>query len=446
MKLFKLLLSQLKFTLFVRQMKKQFLRLTISYLFILGIINNGVIAQNLDTVTITFQDAQQRLIKKNLTLLLNYYNIDIAKADYLQAKLWYNPNFSYGTTLYNQEQKRFFDNKYPSENAVDNDFQLQQLFTLAGRHKATWKLAEVGVKQAQYQVADILRNLKYELCTDMSDLYSNQNLLKIYAKEEAKVQHLVDVTKILYSKGNAAGEDVIRLQAQYQDIVAQELTSRQAIDNDEQDLRIILAYPANKYFVANLSITDSVNVPTYQSVVDSAQKNRPDLLLSYAGCEYAKKNLKLQRVTGVPDITIGISDIGAGSVVPNYMGINASLDLPLFNRNQWNIAGAKYQLSQSELDDTLALITVQSQVTSAYIGVLRYNKQMQQISPDYRQGLEDMINNAFSNYEKRYISILDFLSELSTYLDGRSNLLNLQVQYFNAIHNINLAAGVDIIK
>jgi cobalt-zinc-cadmium efflux system outer membrane protein len=410
------------------------------------VFGQSIPAFSQDTISISLSDAQQRLVKKNLTLLINYYNVDIAKANYLQSKLWYNPNFSYNTTLYNQEQKKFFDNKYPNENAVDNDFQLQQLFTLAGRHRATWKLAQVGVKQAQYQVADILRNLKYELITDMSDLYNNQTLVNIYQKEETKIGHLVDITKILYSKGNAAGEDVVRLEAQYRDVMAQELTSRQAIDNDEQDLRIILDFPAKTYLVSNLTVSDSISLPNYQSIMDSAQKNRPDLLLAQAGNEYAQKNLKLQRVTGVPDLTMGISDIGAGSVIPNYWGINANIDLPVFNHNQWNIASAKYALTQSEEQDSLASLTVQSQVVSAYLGAFRYNKQMKEIPPDYKQSLEDLINNAFTNYEKRYISILDFLSELSTYLDGRSNLLNLQVQYFNAIHNVNLATGVDIIK
>lgn len=385
-------------------------------------------------------------MQKNLTLLINHYNIDIAKATYLQAKLWYNPNFYYGTTLYNTETKRWFNDYYPEQNSYDQTFQLQQLLTLAGRHKATWKLAEVGVKQAQYQVADILRNLKYELTTDLSDLYNNQTLVQLYKLEESKVEHLVDITKAIYKEGNAAGEDVVRLQAQYQDIVAQELFSRQSIDNDEQDLSILLAYPGKTYFIANMIVPENISIPAYPIAIDSAEKNRPDLLLALAGCEFAQKNLKLQRATGLPDLTLGATFTGSNAVAPNYTGIYADMDLPVFNRNQWNIASAKSALTQSEFEDSLAILTVQSQVTAAYTGLLRYRVQFNKISPDYKQNLEDMMNNAFKNYEKRYISILDFLSELTTYLDGRTNLLNLQVQYFNAMHNLNLTTGTEIIK
>src|ERR1035438_9915103 len=139
---------------------------------------------NQDTIFINIPDAEQRFVNKNLTLLINQFNIDIAKANYLQAKLWYNPNLSYWQELYNPNNKEFLS--YKDEHGV----QLQQLFTIAGKHRATWKLSEVGVKQAQYQVADVLRNLKYELYSDISDLYYNQQLMKMYHDEEIQIKHL----------------------------------------------------------------------------------------------------------------------------------------------------------------------------------------------------------------------------------------------------------------
>ncbi len=399
-----------------------------------------------DTVTISVPDAEQRFVSKNLSLLMSQYDVKIADASYLQAKLWYNPNLYYGTTLYNQESKKFLDNQYPAYGETDNTFQLQQLLTIGGRHSATAKLAKVGVKQAQYQLADLLRSLKYQMYSDMSDLYENQQLIKMYKLEEAKIDHLVDITQQLYSKGNAAGDDVIRLQAQYQDVVAQEVTSEQSVYNDEQDLRILLAYPGKIYIVPKITIPESVTIPAYTAMQDSAMRNRPDLMLANAGVEYNDKNLTLQHATQVPDLTLGVTNIGAGSVIPSYWGISASMDLPLFNRNQWNVAAAKYGKSQAELNDSLSSYTVQSQVTTAFCKLLSINEQLQKINKDYEQNLQDMMDNAFKNYEKRYISLLDYLSQAGTYIDGMTNLINLRIQYFNAIHNLNYTVGIDIIK
>lgn len=393
-----------------------------------------------DTIYINIPSAEQRFVTKNLSLLINQYNVQIAKATYLQAKLWYNPNITYWQELYNPPKKDFFN--YNDEHGG----QVQQLLTIAGRHSATWKLARIGEKQSEFQLADILRSLKYELYTDISDLYNNQSLVTMYVEEEKKIKHLVESTQAQYKLGNASGNDVIRLQAQLQDIVAQEITSRQAISADEQDLGILLAYPGNTYMVVKELGISSGEIPPYMAILDSAKNNRPDLQLAYQGVRYSEQNLKLQRATAVPDLTLNVNYESANDYEPNFWGIQASMDLPFFNRNQWNIAAAKYQKSQAELNDSLALYSVTNQVTAAYTNLYRINNQYSQIDAHYESDLDDMMNNAIINYDKRYISLLDLLSQISTYIDGKTNLINMKVQYFNAIHSLNYTTGIDIIK
>ena len=406
-----------------------------------------------DTIFLTVSSAEQRFVQKNLTLLINKFNIDIAQDNLLQAKLWYNPNLNYGTTLYNVQAHRFFSDYYPTSQFSDENFQIQQLVTLAGRHQATWNLAEVGVKQARFQLLDILRNLKYQLHTDISDLYYNQQLLKIYQTEEQALVHMIEVTKSLYEKGNAAGNEVIQLQAQLQDVAAQEMTSKQAVISDEQDLKILLMYPITTTFIAKalpLPPTDSTCIPPYKILLDSALKNRPDLLLAYAGDEYAKKNLHLQYTTALPDLTIGMQYSGVNASAAAYTGIYGTMDIPLFNRNQWNIQGAKDGLTQSLLSDTLALVTVQHQLFSSYTQLNFIRKQFLTIEKGYgikyNADLDEMMSNAVQNYDKRLINLLTLLSLINSYADGKTNWLNLQVQYFNAIKNVNLNTAVEIIK
>src|SRR6185312_1618411 len=258
-----------------------------------------------------------------------------------------------------------------------------QLLTIGGRHSATAKLAKIGVTQSQYQLADLLRSLKYQLYTDISDLYNNQSLVAMYIDEEAKIKHQVESSRAEYKLGNASGNDVVRLQAQLQEIVAREITSRQSISNDEQDLGILLVYPGNTYIVVKDLGISKGEIPAYITIMDSAKSNRPDLKLAYAGVQYSEQNLKLQRTTGVPDLTLGISNIGAGSVVPDYWGITANIDLPVFNRNQWNIRSARQAKTQADLNDSLALYSVMNQVTTAFTNLYRINNQYLEIDSLY---------------------------------------------------------------
>ncbi|HMC86335.1 MAG TPA: hypothetical protein VKI61_12460, partial [Chitinophagaceae bacterium] len=51
-----------------------------------------IIAQ--DTTRVTIQDAEKQFLEKNLQLLAEKYNIDISRANVIQARLYNNPNFS----------------------------------------------------------------------------------------------------------------------------------------------------------------------------------------------------------------------------------------------------------------------------------------------------------------------------------------------------------------
>ncbi len=403
------------------------------------------IAQNItplskDTIYLTIPEAEQRFVNKNLSLLISQYDVSIAKDNYLQAKLWYNPNLTYTQEVYNPYSKEWLNAN--NENA----FQLQQLLTIGGRHSAYANLNKIGVKQAQYQFADVLRSLKYQLYTDISDLYNNQQLAAMYKLEAERILPLVDATRQLYKAGNASGNDLIRLQAQYQDALVQETTAQAAVYNDQKELKTLLVYPAKTYLVVKEIGIPIGQIPPFQSILDSAQKNRPDLLLASTGVRYHKQNLKLQKSTSVPDLTVGATYDKAGSYEPNFWGIYGSMDLPVFNRNQGNVKVAKDEEKQAELNDSLALYNVLNEVTSNYCVLYRLNNQYSQIDANYENDLNEMMDNAIKNYDKRYISLLDLLSQITTYIDGKTNLINLKVQYFNAIHSLNYSTGIDIIK
>src|SRR5215831_7213875 len=62
-----------------------------------------------DTLQLTLPEAEQRFLQKNLVLLAQKYNLDIAKAQVIQAKLYPNPNLQFVGNIYNPEQKKAFD-------------------------------------------------------------------------------------------------------------------------------------------------------------------------------------------------------------------------------------------------------------------------------------------------------------------------------------------------
>src|SRR5205085_9852071 len=62
-----------------------------------------------DTISISLPAAEQIFFNRNLAILAEKYNIGIAEAQVIQARLHINPNFQFTGNIYNPEQKKFFD-------------------------------------------------------------------------------------------------------------------------------------------------------------------------------------------------------------------------------------------------------------------------------------------------------------------------------------------------
>src|ERR1700677_2834444 len=61
-----------------------------------------------DTLRLQLPEAEKMFLDSNLQLLAQRYNVDANQALVIQAKLWPNPNFQVGHTLYSGALRQFF--------------------------------------------------------------------------------------------------------------------------------------------------------------------------------------------------------------------------------------------------------------------------------------------------------------------------------------------------
>src|SRR6185437_583907 len=85
--------------------------------------------KSVDTVTVDINTVEQRFVSQDLAIIAARYDVDIAKTNVLQSKLWYNPNVTYSQTLYNNGTDKFFDTSNPGNSTDYNgewSVQIQQ--------------------------------------------------------------------------------------------------------------------------------------------------------------------------------------------------------------------------------------------------------------------------------------------------------------------------------
>lgn len=412
-------------------------------LFMLFILcTNHSFAQDLrgieqDTLKLTIGEAETIFLNKNLDLIAQKYSIDSAKATVITAKLYDNPDFSYSNAFYNASTHHFFD--------PEMSLQVSQLIRLAGKRNKSIDVAKSGIDIAQYQFYDLLRTLRFVLRNDFYNIYFLEQSSKLYQLEIASLQKIVPAFADEVKKGFMAPLDVLRIQSQLYTLQAEYDNLQTDIDNVQSELKVLIRANPSVYFLPVAPVSDLnnqvVSQINYQSLIDSATVNRPDLKALNANIVFSNYNLRLQKAYAKPDITIGANYDRLGSYVQDYNGIGISIPLPLFNRNQGNIQNAKIQ---TEVNKTLyesGLDKIKSEVTTNYITALRAEKLLLGFDPKFEENMKDLITQVTINFQKKNITMLEFLDYYNSYKQNVLQINQLRFNKMSALEQLNFSVG-----
>ena len=387
-----------------------------------------------DTLKLTVKQAEDQFIKNNLSLIISRYNIDNASAQIITARLFQNPDFSFANGIHATGVPNAF-----SEQSVS----VSQLFYTAGKRNKNIQLAKIGVEQAKYQFFDLLRTLKFTLRNDFYTIYYNEQSAKVYNEEITSLSKTLTVFKEQYTKGNIAQKEVLRIQSQLYSLQTEYNSLLAGIDTTESELKLLIK-ASPKTYVEPVVVLDNkgmVSQVPYQQLLDSAYVNRYDLRYSKASVDYNNMNLKLQKATAIPDVSLSFNYDKLGSYGNNFMSAGIAFSLPFFNRNQGAIKQAHIAVDQSKVQLQSQQDQVESDVATNYKGALRLEQLYNSFDPQFKEDFTHLIQEVFKNYEKRNISMLEFLDFYDSYKTNTLQMNSLQLNRVLSLEQLNYATG-----
>jgi len=391
-----------------------------------------------DTLKLTVKQAEDLFLKNNLQLIIQRYNIDNASAQIITARLFSNPDFNFSNGIY-------ANNAADGPAYKEQSFGISQLFTTAGKRNKNIQLAKISVEQAKYQFFDLLRTLKFTLRNDFYSIYFQEQSAKVYNEEISSLAKTFTAFKEQYAKGNIAEKELLRIQSQLYSLQAEYNNLETGIDTVQSEFKILIKARPNTY--VEPLVTDSLGgkyvvtgVP-YQRLLDSAYANRYDLRLAKANLEYNNVNLQLQKATAVPDVSLSLNYDKLGGYGTNYLGGGIEFNLPVFNRNQGGIKQARIAIDQSKVQLQSQQNQVESDLATNYKGALRLEKLYNSFDPQFKQDFTHLIQEVFKNYEKRNISLLEFLDFYDSYKTNTIQLNTLQLNRITSLEQLNYVTG-----
>ncbi len=398
-----------------------------------------------DTLHISLQDAEKIMLEKNLDLIANHYNIDIAHAQTIAAKLWDNPGLSYSQNIWNPGTRIPFTIRGPEgEVAV----QLDQVFKTAGKRHRLVQYNKANEKAVEYAYYDLLRNLKFQF---RSDFYQLNALLKTQKVFDTELEKSIILEKALteaYSKNDVALKDVIIIQSTKFQLQTDITNNLNQVNDLEAEMRYMLQLQPSSVLIPDMPAVGKFELPdiTMDSLYASAIENRPDVQNNAMQVTASDWYVKYNKSLIAPDLDVSVIYDKAGGSYTNYTGFGVALPLPLWNFNQGGIKQAKATLKQNEVQLDASKLKALNDVNQAYEKLVQLSHLDIDVQIKNNQAFDQLMSGIYNIFQKKEMTLRDLVIYMDTYKQQIINFNNYIAGYYTAKENLNMAVGKDVIK
>src|SRR5271167_2111274 len=364
-------------------------------------------------VRITLEEAIRLALQHNHALLALRTTILQAQAEETTANLRPNSTLSWDAQFLPLFQPTQAGSNYFDQNA-QFDIGLSYLFEIGRKRQHRLQAAQDTTAQTKSQVADNERALTFLVASDFVSVQLAESTLALAEQDLKSFQNTVDISDAKLKAGGISEGDYLKIKLQLlqfqTDYSQAQLAKVQALISLRQQLGFESA-PAD-YDVAGELDYQPVQAKR-EDLEALAIRQRPDLRAAQQGVTAAQSQYEVQKSIAKQDLTAGADYSHTGGV--NSVSLFFSIPLPIFNRNQGEIARTRYAIGQSQETEKAALEQVMSDVVNSYEN-LQTNDQIIKL---YRTGYLDAAKESRDISEYAYkrgaASLLDYLDAERSY-------------------------------
>lgn len=416
-----------------------------AFLFLLFLLLAGKMCAQQVAGTLTLKEAEQRFLERNLSLIAERYNIDMAQAQVLQAKLFENPVISLEQNVYNRLNGKYFDFGKEGEAVVE----IEQVIHLAGQRNKQVRLEKINKEIAEYQFEEVMRTLRQELNEKFVEVYFLSKSIAIYEKEVNSLQVLLGGMKVQQEKGNISLMEISRLESMLFSLKKEKNERESDLLTTRGELNLLLNLPEDTQ--VQLSLDEEVLQQLDLSQLSFADlkaiiNERPDQKIAQSTVNASRANLKLQKSMAFPEFSVKGNYDRVGNFINDYFAIGVSLSVPIFNRNQGNIKAARFSIQQAGVQQEYAANRADMELFTAYTSLEKATQLYQSTNMDLERNFEKLITGVNENFTRKNISLLEFIDYYDSYKETCIQLYEIKKNVFLAMENLNTVVGQNVLN
>jgi outer membrane protein, heavy metal efflux system len=391
------------------------------------------------SVRISLDEAIQKALQNNHTLKAARTTIQQNEAQEITANLRPNPVLTLDSQFLPIFQPDRFTADYINTTA-QFDAGVSYLFERGKKRQHRLQAAEDATAQTKVTVTDNERTLTFNVASQFLTTQLAESALDLALQDMKSFQNTVDISETRYKAGDISEVDYLKIKLQLlqfqSDVSMAQLAKTQALVG----LRQLLGYQT---VPEDFDVTGDFDYQAVTVKLEDLQaralQNRPDYRVAVLGVAAAKSQYELAKANGKVDVTgtanyDHVSDTSAAS----FFG---SLQIPIFNRNQGEIARTNYAINQATELQLAASDQVLSDVLNAYEGVRENDLIISLYRGGYLDASQKTRDISEYSYKRGAASLLDFLDAERSYRATQLAYRQSLAAYLTALEQLREAVG-----
>lgn len=349
-----------------------------------------------------------------------------------------NPDLGLGRTT---------DLPFDDRGDYDLGIEFRQRFPISGRLARASEVARIEVDQALAEIRNVERIVVAEVVRAVRNLQVLDERRKVNADLHSSLKKLIAISEKKLGAAELSAADVNHSRLELAKLKLREV----AIDEERAGLVAEICDRLGRTSATcDISVEPpsfAVRLPPLEQASADALKRRPDRTLKYLDVERADSEIRLAQAERWDDWEVGVSydqERRYSDGMPErdeYVGLNLSVPLPLWNNNREAVVLAEVGGSQARLTLQLLERKILNEVSAAYLQLKRVLPAFEAFNSESVKLAHDNVRLINSSHEQGLVGVSVVIQSEQQLADVRQGSLDLGLAVLRALTEFETATA-----
>jgi outer membrane protein, heavy metal efflux system len=387
---------------------------------------------------ITINQAVTEALDHNLSLLAERFNVTVAAAAVVTAGLRPNPVIT--VNAMRPDRDLVESGVAVDEGVVRTDYVVER----GAKRERRVEQAKLSQSVAELQLLDTTRRLVLDVRTAFGEVQLAKLNLALARENLAALDNVVSINVERVRTGDLAQVELSRSRLaalQFQNDVEQQ-TAKLAVARSRLSTLIGRGANAGALDVIGDLRRDAEPLDRAELQV-RALESRPDLRAAKSEQARSVADLRLQLANGKVDYTISgeYHRQEGGGLRGNDYGVYFSAPLPIFNRNQGEIARARVQQQQLDTKTKALEVGIEAELDEAFTEYTSSRRVVERIETGMLTQARDVRATMEYSYRRGEASLVEFLDAVRAFNDTARSYNEARADYARSLYSLDAISG-----